>query len=610
MNFADFHLIRPWWLVALPIGIFLAWWLWQRSFGASNWQAVCDQQLLPHLLVQLGGARSGLPLTLLVIAWVLAVLALAGPSWERQVQPVFSNIQGRVIVLDVSRSMDAVDLKPSRLALARFKTADILRQPFDGQYALVVFAGDAFTVSPLTDDADTLLNLLPALDTNVVPVQGSRADLGLKMAGTLLQQTGIQHGEVILITDGVDEQTKASAAQLLSQTYRVNVLGVGSDTGGPIPMAKGGFFKDDAGNIVLAGLDRAALQQVAEAGGGEYVGLSSNDDDIKTLLARKITDSFDLQVKQTELTSELWVDRGPWLVLLLLPLAAVAFRRGWLMVLPLVVFSLPPSPAHAFAWDELWLRPDQRAARAFKQGDMETAANIEQQAGWQGSAHYRSENFPAAEQAFSKNDSADNHYNRGNALAKQGKLQEALEAYQTALNLNPDMEDASHNYEIIKRALENQPPQEQNQQSDNSESGRTDEKSSTNEDSQDSMSEQEASEESQTRPSSMSEQQRDKQAQDEGEFQASPQDNRSDETAPQSDQQEDLEEQAAQQGDGEAEQQLAQMETEDDTNTESDQALEQWLRRIPDDPGGLLRRKFKLQYQRRDHDVPPSEQQW
>ncbi|MDH3693926.1 MAG: VWA domain-containing protein [Gammaproteobacteria bacterium] len=614
MNLAEFHFIRPLWLIALPAGIMLAWWLWRRSSGASNWQAICDQQLLQHLLINVAGARSRVPFFLFAVAWVVATLAMAGPSWERQLQPVFSNIQGRVIVLDVSRSMDAVDLKPSRLALARFKAADILRQPYDGQYALVVFAGDAFTVSPLTDDADTLLNMLPALDTNVVPVQGSRADLGLQMGGALLQQTGIKQGELILITDGVNEQTKTQATELLSQGYRTNVMAVGTKTGGPISLPDGGFLKDQAGNIVLPGVEHTKLQQIAQTGGGVYVELQSDDSDIETLLANEAIDSFTLEVKQTELTSELWLDQGPWLVLFLLPFAAIAFRRGWLLVLPLtLVFILPPEPAQAFSWDELWLRPDQRAAKAFAQGDMETAAGIEQDPQWQGSAQYRTNDFNAAEQTFSKVESASSYYNRGNALAKQNKLQESLGAYETALKLDPEMKDAQHNLRVVKEALEKQQQQEQSQSSNESESGRTDENSSEADDAQDSESEQQPSSKSQSRPSSSTQQQAEQRADEESESQPSPESDQQQDEAQANDQQdqdEQSKEQPAREGDEKTDQQLAQMETDNDTDTESDQALEQWLRRIPDDPGGLLRRKFKYQYQQREKASNSSEQQW
>jgi len=615
VNLADFHFIRPLWLLAVPVGPLLAWWLWQRSGGASNWQGICDQQLLQHLLVTVGGARSRVPFALLAVAWLVATLAMAGPSWQRQLQPVFSNTQGRVIVLDVSRSMDAVDLKPSRLSQARFKVADILRQPFDGQYALVVFAGDAFTVSPLTDDADTLLNMLPALDTNVVPVQGSRADLGLQMGGELLTQTEIKHGELILVTDGINEQTKTQAAELLSQGYRVNVMAVGTRTGGPISLIEGGFLKDQAGNIVLPGVEYTKLQQVAQVGGGVYVELQADDSDIKTLVADNPVDSFTLELKQTELTSELWLDQGPWLVLLLLPLAAIAFRRGWLLVLPLtLVFVIPPKPAQALSWEELWLRPDQRAAKAFERGDLETAASIEQDPQWQGSAQYRSNDFGGAEQAFSKTDSASSHYNRGNALAKQSKLQESLDAYETALKLDPEMEDAQHNLDVVKEALEKQQQQEQqNQSSNDSQSGRTDEKPSEADDAQDSDSEQQSSSESQSRPSSSTQRQAEQRADEESDSQSSPDNDQQQETAQssnQQDQQEQSKQQPAQEGEEQTDEQLAQMESDADSDTESDQALEQWLRRIPDDPGGLLRRKFKYQYQKREQASNTSEQQW
>ena len=221
----------PQWLLALPLGLALIGLCWHYLAPRSNWDRLCDAHLLRYLTVgqnRPGGRR---PLGALLVGYLLAVVAAAGPSWEQQPQPAYRTAQGRVLVYDLSSSMDSIDLAPSRLTRARFKLTDLIAAGQGRQQGLVVFAGDAFVVAPLTDDIETLHNLIPSLTTASVPVQGSRADLGLKLAAELLDNAGYTHGEVILIADGVSADSAAVAADLARRDYPVSVLAVGSGQG-------------------------------------------------------------------------------------------------------------------------------------------------------------------------------------------------------------------------------------------------------------------------------------------------------------------------------------------------------------------------------------------
>lgn len=568
----DFHFLRPLWLLALPLGPLFAWSLWRRLHQGVQWREACDPELLPHLLVTPAAARRRWPYGLLATALVIACSALAGPAWERLEQPVYRTLNARAVVLDLSRSMDATDYQPSRLTRARFKVVDILRRSRDRPVGLAVFAGDGFIITPLTEDANTLISLLPAVDTDIMPAQGSRADLGLRAAAQMLERGGATRGEVILITDGVKgTRVETEAAALLAAGFRVSVLAAGTPQGAPIPVQGGGFFKELDGGIVVAMTDFERLRAVAQAGGGRFAALASDDSDIDHLLAEDMAKPWDLDLRAVERTSEAWRDRGPWLVLLLLPLAALAFRRGWLLLVPLAILAAP-APAPAGAWDDLWARSDQQAARALEQGDAGRAAHVARDPLWRGGALYRGGEYEQAADAFAEGDSPTAHYNRGNSLARAGRLREALQAYDAALHAAPDHADARHNRDLVTRLLEQLRQQSRpqagkpggqgqsggNQQEDGSQAER---------DPRDAMDQDETS----------------AGARDDGERDQS-------------------EREAAGQADAAS--------AQPPLSAEEQQAMAQWLRRVPDDPGGLLRRKFQLEYSRRREERPEGTDAW
>lgn len=570
----DFHFLRPLWLIALPLGPMLAWSLWRRLHEGVQWREVCDPHLLPHLLVAPLAARRKWPYWLLAFALIIASLSLAGPAWERLEQPVYRTLNARAVVLDLSRSMDATDYQPSRLTRARFKVVDILRRSRDRPVGLAVFAADGFIITPLTEDANTLISLLPAVDTDIMPAQGSRADLGLKAAARMLERGGATRGEVILITDGVKgRRGEAQAAELLAAGFRVSVLAAGTPEGAPIPVQGGGFFKELEGGIVVAMTDFDALRAIATAGGGRFAALSSDDSDIDHLLAEDVPKPWDLDLRAVERTSEAWRDRGPWLALLLVPLAALAFRRGWLLLVPLAIGIVPP-PARAVSWDDLWARPDQQASQALQRGDAAHAASVARDPLWKGGALYREGEYEDAADTFEQSDALTAHYNRGNALARAGRLDEALSAYDTVLEADPEHEDARHNRTLVARLKEQVRQQSRQQQGESGGQGQgggnqQEDGSSQERDPRDAM------EQSENANGGRDEAGRE---------------------TPES-------ESAAA---GEASRPLV----EPPLTAEEQQAMAQWLRRVPDDPGGLLRRKFQLEYSRRRAERPEGTDAW
>jgi Ca-activated chloride channel family protein len=233
-GFTLLHFIRPYWLLLLPL-VFVLPWVWKRSRRPSgDWTRVCDPHLLRWLSAKQAGERSrGGGHWLAAVALLISILALAGPSWQKLPDSSFSARDARVIVLDLSRSMLAQDLRPNRLTRARFRLADLLGDTEEGQAGMVSYAGDAYVVSPLTNDMNTIANLLPALQPDIIPVAGSRADLALKMAASLLERAGLNMGEVLLVTDSADARVAARARELRDDGITTSVLGVGTVEGAP-----------------------------------------------------------------------------------------------------------------------------------------------------------------------------------------------------------------------------------------------------------------------------------------------------------------------------------------------------------------------------------------
>ncbi|MFN2166692.1 MAG: vWA domain-containing protein, partial [Anaerolineae bacterium] len=479
---ADLHFLRPLWFLALvPIVMLLAL-LWRRHARDQAWRALVDAHLLPHLLVGADGAPRRLPLTLLGLGWLLAVTALAGPVWERLPQPVFSAAAERVVLLDLSPSMNAADIRPSRLARARFELLDLLRATKEGQVALIAFGPEPFLVSPLTADAQTIAAQVPRLATDLIPVPGPRrTDRALEMAGELLSQAGAVGGDVILITDAIDDDPPgeksadspavAAARGLAASGVRVSVLGIGTLQGAPVPRAKGGFSDDPSGAIRFARLDPKGLEAVAAAGRGRYVALDAGDRDTLALVDESALQPGKV-VEQEGLATDQWREEGPWLLLALLPMAALGFRRGWLLPIVALVVVLPPEPGWALGWGDLWQRRDQQAAQALAAGDHESAANHFEDPAWRAAARYRTGDYKGALDALANLSGPEADYNRGNALARLGRLDEAVAAYERTLKQVPDHGDAKANLDLIRQLKERQkPPPPQSQDSKQSQPG-------------------------------------------------------------------------------------------------------------------------------------------
>jgi Ca-activated chloride channel family protein len=443
---------RPQWLLIAPLGLWLLWRLWHRPRRNGRWQAILPPAFHATLLGGGGGGgrTSKLPWVLLTVAWLLAIGALLGPSWQRVEQTTQKPADPLVVLLELTPEMLAADVSPNRLEVARRKLLDLLESRGQTQTAIIVYAGSAHVLVPLSDDLITSRNLLEALITSIMPEPGQRADLALDRALALLKQAGLGQGRLLLIASSLTDQERDGLQRRLGRnTPPLSMIGIGTSEGAPVTEENGELLKDALGGIALPRLDSASLDHFVDSLGGHYRQARVDSLDLRELGLLDAPHSR--QNLQSTLQLDTWEDQGYWLLLPLLFLAACAGRRGWLFCLPLL-WCLP-QPSYAFDFSDLWWRADQRGQQLLEAQRPAAAAQQFEDLRWQGVALYEAGDYAGALERFAKGDTAADHYNRGNALAHIGDLAAALDAYDQALERQPDLQTALKNRVLVQRLL-------------------------------------------------------------------------------------------------------------------------------------------------------------
>lgn len=649
-NLTDFHFIRPLWLLGLIPLLLLIVFLRRIHQQRTGWQSVLPSHLYQHLVAQNGIKSSKPPLYILTIAWILASLALAGPTWQRLPQPVYQLNSGKVVVLDMSLSMRATDIKPNRLTRAKYKSIDLVKAIAEGETGLVAYAGDAFTISPLSSDGQNLTTLIPSLTPEIMPVAGSEPFLGLQSAIELLHNAGYQQGEIFWITDGIENNQVAEVSKLFaSSPYRLSVLAVGTADGAPIQLINGDFLKDGTGAVVVPRLRASNLQTLARKGGGRYITMRTDDSDIEYLKNQtRLSSEQEKENEADEKFGDKWQEMGPYLLLLLVPLAAYGFRRGLLGLFALFLLFPGYTPtASADWWDDMWQTKDQQGQHAFKQGDFSTAAAQFDDPIWRGAAAYKAQDYETALDAFKQAEGAQARYNEGNTLAQLGKIDDAIKAYEDALTIDPNHQDALANKTALERQKQKQEQEQQQeeQQKDDQEEGS---EQSKDQDKSEQDGEQNSSQDQQGNPqqqdSQNSEQDQSKNNETQGDqsqsedssAQDQPAQNEDENKDPNADEEQDGSTEHPDANQNETEQEESEqtsgadsMENETDAQQEQQatpvggkapeeltdeqkekmQRMQTLLNRVPDDPAFLLKRKMQIENQQRRQQRTPTQRQ-
>ena len=674
----QFHFLRPEWFIALAPLMLLVFLIRKTTAKQSGWQSVIPSHLYQYMVIGKNEMGAKPPMWMLAFVWIISVIALAGPTWERLPQPVYQLKMGHVIVIDMSLSMRATDMTPDRLTRAKYKAIDLVNAIGEGEMGLVAYAGDAFVISPLTEDAGNITTLIPSLSPEIMPVPGSDPLLGIESASELLTNAGYNSGMIYWITDGIElEQQQELQEYVASIPFTVNALTVGTSEGAPIRQQSGELLKDFTGSIVIPKLNEGAVKGVVKTSGGRFESFTSNDTDIDALVSVSLLDKSDSEENEEEsnLQGDQWKEVGPYLLLILLPFAAFAFKRG--LVFIVLVGLLSPSMiknAHALQrdqaseiagtsqgigtsqdidapesakemanqpdslswWQTPFMNDNQEALNSYQRGKYKDAVNQFNDDTWKASALYKSGDYEGALNAFKSIPGPESLYNQGNALAKLGKLEDAIKKYDQALREAPDFDDARTNKKIVEDLLKQQQQNQDQNQNENGDDGEQSDSqdngqgSSDNSDSPNST-QQSGDQNNQKGSNEQNGQQDDNEGQQSDQSQANDEQQSGGDNSQQPDdsemnsqnessdsQQQNAEQEESDQGDSaqaqkdeqQAEQEAHAMQGQEteltDAEKEELQRMESLMRRVPDDPAFLLKRKMQLEAQKRQRQRMPS----
>lgn len=497
-----FHFLRPEWLLVLLPAAWLGWKLWQRRSEQSSWQEIINPSFKPILLGKSAeNADKPWEVVGLMAIWFSAIIALSGPTWEQVKVPAEKSTEGTVILQDLSLSMLADDLKPNRITRTQYKLIDLLKQHPEMASGMVVYAGTAHTLAPISDDNETLLSLIPHLNPTMMPKYGSNAVEGVKQALSLFKGAHVKHGHLIWVMDDIEAKEVPEVISLIKHSdVSVSILISGTPDGGPIPVPNYGLLKDDSGKIIMAKIPVERIQKLAQSLGARVTLMQNSDDDLSVLLPPFLNQLPTQQAKDKQTPPKSfvdWLDKGVYLLYLLIPLAALAYRRGWLFSISisgllaawLLAAGSAYSPSSYAAepidknkhedasvhFTDVFKSPNQQGYEKWQQKDYETAADRFESPAWKGASYYKAGDYQEALKQFKLDPSPQGHYNLGNTYAHLGELEKAKEQYESALKTRPNWQQAKQNLQLVDSLLKQKNKQQndassQSQAQDNQQS--------------------------------------------------------------------------------------------------------------------------------------------
>jgi len=560
----DFEFLRPemLWLI-LPVLVLM--FLWRPKIATTSaWQKVCAPKFLNYLLIKNEKkSKKGVRFAIWC-ALLSAVFALAGPSFKKLETPSLSLQNPLMILLDLSSEMNRTDVRPSRLSRAKIEITDLLKQSGASPSGLIVYTDEPFLISPLSEDSEIIINLLKAVNTDIMPVEGNRPDRAIDLAVQRFKESGFYSGNIILFSSNIEEKTALLAFQSAKNAH--------------------------ADHITLSVFDTSVapsetLQKLAKTGGGVYLNITQNNN--KALL-NLLLQSAQKNLKESQNKTLTAQDNGWWFVALTAVFMLFIFKRG-LFVLLLFVFLSPQTNAG------ILFNTDQEGALYFSSKEYSKAAEQFKNKKWKAAAYYKAGDYQKAVSLFEKQTDIESLYNKGNALAKSGDIEGAIKTYEKVLEQDPKHEDAAYNLEYLKNLKQNeQQSQSQNQNDENQDqsSDQNDDKNDENKDNQDQEQQSASDENSDT--------------EDEKEAESKPEESGFDEDNNKPDDQ-SKEQNQNDQNNLENENSMEQIEVPNlpakeeqaDEYNETVQAREQKFREIKEDTGGLLRAFIYEEYSKK-----------
>lgn len=452
IDLSAFHFLRPLWLLVLIPGVLLPLAWVRRHDLARRLEGVIAAHLLQHLIITPQDNHRVRPVHLLAGLLILGGVAAAGPTWEQDRPDFLDNRAPLILAVDLSASMDADDVPPSRLAAVRHKLHDLIQRRAGSRVALIAYAGSAHLVLPATDDPALLDSFLQALSTHLIE-RGGKDALGAIVVAKRLLAAEESPGTLVLLTDGADaSQFDAIGKQLQGSDLQVLVLAVGSQDGGLLPDSGAAPRLDEQGRPQLGRFDAQGLKGLADAADAPLGSLTLNDDDLDWI---ELHAQQHFQAVHDDEQQVHWKDAGYWLCWPLLLLALLTIRRGWRVnwlgvVLLALGLGLPSQPAHAGALADAFFTRDQQGRWAFEHEHYPQAAAHFDDSYWKGLAAYRAAEFDVALASFARLDTAPGYFYLGNTYVRLSKFEQAIAAYRQALRLRADFPEAKANLALAE----------------------------------------------------------------------------------------------------------------------------------------------------------------
>ncbi len=481
MDLSAFHFLRPWWLLCIPAAVILMWIWRQYTDTRQQWADVIAPHLLDHLMIGGTGTRRWRPIHSTAVALAMGGILAAGPTWEREPPPFTEDKAPMVVALDLSRTMDALDVPPTRLERAKQKVRDLALLRAGSRTGLVVYAGTAHLVLPPAEDPELLGILLAALDTTLMPVPGRFAEAALNMAARLLEKESAG-GTILFITDGFEAQhVPAFADHHRRSRDQVLVLAVGTSEGGPLKTKSGRVALDSHGVPLRAYLDRGSFTRLRDEADVPVASVTVDESDVEWVQRRAL---HHLQVVNERTAEVRWKEFGYYGTFPLAILAALWFRRGWtvrwsaililvslwgmaepVMAEPSGMFDRAYEKSTSFVMD-LFLTRDQQGRRYFEREDYAAAAERFADPMWKGLAHYRNRDYASALAQFARLNTAEAYFLMGNCYARMKEYPTAVGAYDHALTLQGAFPEAKANRKLVAALIPKKPHDDQEGEAD------------------------------------------------------------------------------------------------------------------------------------------------